>query len=316
MLELSSSPYILCFGRRNPIGLLKIGKKRLFLFDQFGECFEVEPLCILDFYVSTDFQRQGFGKELFEFMLKNENLETTDLPIDSPSTNMLSFMRKHFNQGHPLRQSNNFVVFPQFFQNVNRFLVPRRSLVRDTYSLVGSSHQAYTFSKCSEENSRKPKSTHSITPIEEVPTGTSKISNAVTYVQSSTNRSPLNDKSTMSKNESLLTDTHKGIDPTDNINFNGIQLVRGLTFNPCTSSKRDFPNSAQLRDRTESGSGRSLPAARYSKRLEIAAPSNSSQNRQALSNSKIDNLLRWHERKPGYDYQKASWTSNRHTRLW
>nr|CDS29284.1 alpha tubulin N acetyltransferase [Hymenolepis microstoma] len=291
-------------------------KKRLFLFDQFGECFEVEPLCLLDFYVSTDFQRQGFGKELFEFMLEKENLETTDLPIDSPSTKMLSFMRKHFNQSHPLRQSNNFVVFPLFFQHVNRFLVPRRSLVRDTYSLVDISHQAHTFSRFSEENYRKPKSTHSIAPFEEVPTEPSKIPNSVTFVQNSTNRSPLNGKPTEPKNESLLIDTHKGIGPVGNISFNGIQPVRELIFNSCTSSKRDFANSAQLRDRTESSCVRSIPAARYSKRLEIAAPSNSSQNRQTLSNSKIDNLLRWHERKPGYDYQKASWTNNRHTRLW
>lgn len=55
---------------KTPIGLLKVGKKKLFLFDGFGECFEVEPICVLDFYISTDFQRQGFGKELFEFMLR------------------------------------------------------------------------------------------------------------------------------------------------------------------------------------------------------------------------------------------------------
>lgn len=225
-------------------------------------------------------------------------------------------MRKHFNQSQPLRQSNNFVVFPLFFQHVNRFLVPRRSLVRDTYSLVDSTHQAYTFSRFSEENRRKPKSAHMITPFEEVPTGPSEISNSVTFIQNSTNTSPLDEKSTKSKNESLLTDTHKGTGPAGNINFNGIQPARELTFNSCTSSKRDFANSAQLRDRTESSCVRSIPAARYSRRLEIAAPSNSSQNRQTLSNSKVDNLLRWHECKPGYDYQKASWTSNRHTRLW
>lgn len=76
---MSKSKFVLfctsCFSRRVPISLLKVGKKRLFLFDGFGECFEVEPLCILDFYVSTDFQRQGFGRELFEFMLKVDLLK-------------------------------------------------------------------------------------------------------------------------------------------------------------------------------------------------------------------------------------------------
>ena len=73
------------------VGILKIGKKRLFLAvrivlstqyfvislslgistsqDSKGALHEVEPLCVLDFYVHESRQRCGFGKQLFEYML-------------------------------------------------------------------------------------------------------------------------------------------------------------------------------------------------------------------------------------------------------
>ncbi|KAL7055198.1 hypothetical protein AAHC03_024415 [Spirometra sp. Aus1] len=59
-------------------------------------------------------------------MLKEENLVATDLPIDSPSENMLNFMRKHYCSESPVWQSNNFVVFPPFFTHVEKFMKPRK----------------------------------------------------------------------------------------------------------------------------------------------------------------------------------------------
>jgi hypothetical protein len=40
------------------VGLLKIGKKKLFLFDDGGIQHELNPLCILDFYIHETRQRQ------------------------------------------------------------------------------------------------------------------------------------------------------------------------------------------------------------------------------------------------------------------
>lgn len=38
--------------------------------DRQGMHIEAEPLCILDFYITENLQRHGYGLELFEFMLK------------------------------------------------------------------------------------------------------------------------------------------------------------------------------------------------------------------------------------------------------
>ena len=52
------------------LGFIKVGPKKLFLFDKAGRHHEMLPLCVLDFYVHEDFQRQGCGLKLFKFMLQ------------------------------------------------------------------------------------------------------------------------------------------------------------------------------------------------------------------------------------------------------
>lgn len=49
--------------------MIRIGRRRLFIRDEAGGIKEIEPLCVLDFYVYQTMQRSGFGKQLFEFML-------------------------------------------------------------------------------------------------------------------------------------------------------------------------------------------------------------------------------------------------------
>lgn len=44
------------------VGLLKIGKKKLFIRDGVGRIKEINPLCVLDFYVHESMQRSGEGK--------------------------------------------------------------------------------------------------------------------------------------------------------------------------------------------------------------------------------------------------------------
>ena len=41
-----------------------------YLQDSGGRLHEVEPVCILDFYVHESQQRKGYGKDLFEEVLK------------------------------------------------------------------------------------------------------------------------------------------------------------------------------------------------------------------------------------------------------
>jgi alpha-tubulin N-acetyltransferase 1 len=45
-------------------GILKVGKKKLFHHDAKGCVKELQPLCVLDFYVHESVQRAGIGKVL------------------------------------------------------------------------------------------------------------------------------------------------------------------------------------------------------------------------------------------------------------
>lgn len=99
-------------------GMLKTGKKSLYVFDRDGQHHHVSPPCVLDFYVHESRQRTGLGKQLFEHMLKKENVEPVKLAIDRPSDKLLSFMNKHYGLQTPMRQMNNYVVFDGFFPEV------------------------------------------------------------------------------------------------------------------------------------------------------------------------------------------------------
>ncbi|KAH0630408.1 hypothetical protein JD844_013410 [Phrynosoma platyrhinos] len=83
-------------GKGAIIGFLKVGYKKLFVLDRNGAHNEVEPLCVLDFYIHESLQRHGYGKELFQYMLQRERVEPHQLAIDRPSEKLLSFLRKHY----------------------------------------------------------------------------------------------------------------------------------------------------------------------------------------------------------------------------
>ena len=57
-------------GKGAVVGILKTGYKKLFIYDRDGGHHEMEPLCVLDFYVHESMQRRGCGRRLFEHMLK------------------------------------------------------------------------------------------------------------------------------------------------------------------------------------------------------------------------------------------------------
>lgn len=61
---------VLFRGHGTVVGILKVGRKKLFVYDLSGSQWEMEPLCVLDFYVYESKQRSGCGRALFEYMLK------------------------------------------------------------------------------------------------------------------------------------------------------------------------------------------------------------------------------------------------------
>lgn len=125
---------------------------------------EVEPLCLLDFYVHESMQRSGCGKKLFEamlevcenpyalfcchhhFPLQSEGVKPHHMAIDRPSSKCLSFLKKHYNL-HPCRwqvckgvqvhraagiffylsQANSFVIYDGFFENIHGIVFRQHS---------------------------------------------------------------------------------------------------------------------------------------------------------------------------------------------
>ncbi|CAH0401802.1 unnamed protein product [Chilo suppressalis] len=102
-------------GKGEVIGLLKVGRKHLFLFDSQDKVCEVEPLCVLDFFVVGDRQRHGYGRVLFDHMLQDMQINPSELAIDGPSPKMEKFLLKNYGITKLIRQSNNFAVSPSFF---------------------------------------------------------------------------------------------------------------------------------------------------------------------------------------------------------
>jgi len=98
------------------VGLLKVGKKNLFLVDGCGSQKQVYPLCVLDFYVHESRQRLGCGRLLFEAMLADKKVaHPRFLAIDRPSPKLLGFLRKHYSLTKVIHQVNNYVIFEGFF---------------------------------------------------------------------------------------------------------------------------------------------------------------------------------------------------------
>nr|KAF6276508.1 alpha tubulin acetyltransferase 1 [Myotis myotis] len=117
-------------GKGAIIGFLKVGYKKLFVLDDREAHNEVEPLCILDFYIHETLQRHGHGRELFQYMLQKERVEPHQLAIDRPSPKLLKFLNKHYNLETTVPQVNNFVIFEGFFAHQHppaRKLPPKRA---------------------------------------------------------------------------------------------------------------------------------------------------------------------------------------------
>lgn len=97
------------------VGMLKIGRKKLFLLDHEQRTKECAPLCVLDFYIHESRQRRGYGKRLFDYMLRDQNVNPGHMAVDKPSDKFLSFLQKHYGLKKQVPQINNFVVYDFFF---------------------------------------------------------------------------------------------------------------------------------------------------------------------------------------------------------
>lgn len=52
------------------VGILKMGWKKLYIYNKAGSQSEAMVYCLLDFYIHESRQRKGYGKRLFECMLQ------------------------------------------------------------------------------------------------------------------------------------------------------------------------------------------------------------------------------------------------------
>ena len=97
-------------------GMLKVGYKHLFVRNQRAELVEMNPLCVLDFFVTPAWQRRGIGRKLFDAMLEEYGAQPWQLAYDRPSPKLIGFLRKHFNLSRARLQENNYVVFDDLFE--------------------------------------------------------------------------------------------------------------------------------------------------------------------------------------------------------
>ena len=86
-------------GMTTAVGIIKVGTKRLFITSA-EKMHEIEPLCILDFYVHESVQRCGTGRILFEHVLDSERVEPHQLAFDRPSSKLMNFLKKYYSLGH------------------------------------------------------------------------------------------------------------------------------------------------------------------------------------------------------------------------
>ncbi|OUM57936.1 hypothetical protein PIROE2DRAFT_16932 [Piromyces sp. E2] len=80
----------------NIIGYIKIGRKKLYLYDKDGICHELIPQSVLDFLITTTYQKRGH--HLFEYVLEKENIKVTNIAYDRPSNRLICFLSKKINK--------------------------------------------------------------------------------------------------------------------------------------------------------------------------------------------------------------------------
>ena len=70
IISINVCVYVCFRGLTLVVGMLKVGRKKLFLLDPQQRTKETAPLCVLDFYIHESRQRRGYGRRLFDYMLR------------------------------------------------------------------------------------------------------------------------------------------------------------------------------------------------------------------------------------------------------
>ncbi|XP_073843523.1 alpha-tubulin acetylase isoform X2 [Musca autumnalis] len=138
------------------IGLLKVGTKDLYLFDETGQTRKVENApCILDFYIHESRQRAGLGKDLFETMLVDEKWTPIKCSVDRPSEKLLGFLKKHYGLVRSIPQANNFVLYEGFFDDVQATTKQTNGAGNGMYITNSPNTQLFGATYLGEENNKK-----------------------------------------------------------------------------------------------------------------------------------------------------------------
>lgn len=99
-------------------GLLKVGVKNLYVFDENGDTKPMPAMCVLDFYVHESRQRAGLGREMFDVMLDRENVLPRKLAVDRPSEKLVAFLQKHYGTVNNYRKQVEYnSIKIKYFQN-------------------------------------------------------------------------------------------------------------------------------------------------------------------------------------------------------
>mmetsp|Transcript_36512 Transcript_36512/g.37903 ORF Transcript_36512/g.37903 Transcript_36512/m.37903 type:complete len:445 (+) Transcript_36512:1-1335(+) len=98
------------------IGFLRVGKRRIFLKDESNNYSNEEPISVIDFFVVKNYERQGYGRALFDRMLKFEKLHPNELGYDRLTPKMIKFLSKNYFLNKYIIQNNGFAVYQGFFE--------------------------------------------------------------------------------------------------------------------------------------------------------------------------------------------------------
>jgi len=102
------------------IGYLRTGQRKLFIKDENNNYSTQSPICVIDFFVFKQYERLGYGKELFDRMLLFEKCSACDLGYDRITPKLIKFLLKHYNLSNYITQSNGFVLYSSYFDNKNK----------------------------------------------------------------------------------------------------------------------------------------------------------------------------------------------------
>ena len=74
-------------------GMMRVGQRQLFVRrDGDAPYCQINPTCVLDFYVHESCQRRGEGRQIYDQMIAHEGKQPHELGYDRPSAKFLGFL--------------------------------------------------------------------------------------------------------------------------------------------------------------------------------------------------------------------------------